>query len=172
MLNLENRPSYEYINSILSYNDLDGELYWQYRHDKNKTWNTRFAYKIAGTINKPNKNKNYHRRVLNINGQMIKAHHIVWLLKTKSWAEKEIDHIDRNPLNNKWANLRESDRFLQCENSNIRKDNISGYKGVSFMSREQKWKAEIWINKKCKYLGSGTLEYCISLRKNAENTLK
>lgn len=172
MLNLENRPSYEYINSILSYNDSDGELYWKYRHDKNKTWNTRFANKIAGTINKPNKNKDYYRRILNVNGQMLKAHHIVWLLKTKSWTEKEIDHIDRNPLNNKWSNLRESDRFLQCKNSNIRKDNISGYKGVSFMNREQKWKAEIWINKKYKYLGSGTLEYCIALRKNAELLLK
>lgn len=168
MENIYNLPTYVYLTSILSYNDLDGNLYWKYRADRNKTWNTRFSGRVAGSVNKPNNKKEYYRRVLNVDGKMIKAHHIVWLFNTGFWPQHEIDHIDRNPLNNKFENLTESNRFLQSKNSNIRKDNISGCKGVSFMNREQKWKAEIWVNKKCTYLGMGDLDYCVKLRKDAE----
>jgi len=165
-VNLSNKPSYEYIDSILLYNE--GNLFWKYREDRNKTWNTRFSGKIAGSINKPNKNKDYYRKVVNIDGQMIKVHHIVWLLNTGDWPTMEIDHKDRNSLNNNFNNLELSNRSLQSRNSRIRKDNNSGSRGVSFMSREKKYKAEIMVDKKLKYLGSGSLEYCIELRKKAE----
>ncbi|MCP4341331.1 MAG: HNH endonuclease [Desulfobulbaceae bacterium] len=163
-----NKPSYEYIQSILTYDLVSGELLWKFNPKRKKNWNTSWAGKVAGSINRPNKKKDYYRRVLNVSGQMIKAHHIVWLLRTGDWPTQEIDHIDRNPLNNRWWNLRLSDRSQQNLNTKLRSDNQSGTKGVCFDKKAGKWKAEIWRNRKNKFLGYGTLEECRELRLKAE----
>ena len=42
----------------------------------------------------------------------------------------EVDHADRNRLNNDISNLRLSTERDQCTNSSLRHDNTSGYKGV------------------------------------------
>lgn len=159
------KPDLSYIDRILQYNNDTGDLIWKYREDRGKTWNTRFSGCVAGAINQPSKKKQYKRRVLNIDGQMIKAHHIVWILNTGAWPSQEIDHIDRNPLNNRFDNLRLSDRFEQSENSKMRSDNKSGVTGVFFDKVAKKWRAEIFSNGKNKFLGYGpTIEYCSNLR--------
>ena len=165
---LSKKPCYDFINKILKYNYETGELFWRKRDDVPNKWNSKHAGKVAGTINKPNKNKKYKRIIINIGGKMIKAHHIVWLLNTGMWPPRELDHIDRNPLNNRFCNLRLSDRTKQAVNSSKGKNNKSGIIGVSFMSREQKYKAEIGVNGKTIYLGSGSLEKCTILRLKAE----
>jgi hypothetical protein len=66
---------------------------------------------------------------------------------------KNPDHIDRNGLNNQRDNLREATRSQQVINQNLRKDNKSGYKGVSWDRRQKKWVARIQSNKKNLHLG-------------------
>ena len=65
----------------------------------------------------------------------------------------EIDHINGDPLDNRKQNLRVCTRQDNCYNSGKRKDNTSGYKGVSWHVREKKWRAQIKQNKKRFYLG-------------------
>ena len=77
-----NRPSYEYIKSVLKYDDSTGNLIWRYRTDRKKNWNTRWSGKVAGYRNKPDPKKRYERVSINLNNQLIKAHHIVWILNT------------------------------------------------------------------------------------------
>lgn len=72
------------------------------------------------------------------------VHRAIFLL-TKSYLPDLIDHIDRDKLNNHPDNLRESDKRLNAFNSGLRKDNTSGYKGVSFSKSNNKWWAYIWL---------------------------
>ena len=61
----------------------------------------------------------------------LQLHHFVWLLKTGELPNKTIDHQDRNPGNNKFSNLRLATSQQQKQNRGKRKDNSSGYIGVS-----------------------------------------
>lgn len=63
-----------------------------------------------------------------------------------------VDHIDTNPLNNCRDNLRLADHTKNCQNANRRKDNQSGYKGVSIDGH--KWRARIQANGKSLFLGN------------------
>ena len=64
-----------------------------------------------------------------------------------------IDHIDRNPLNNRIENLRETTRQLNQLNTNMYATNKSGFRGVSFYKQSKKWRAAICIQKKYIHLG-------------------
>ena len=67
--------------------------------------------------------------------------------------DKVIDHKDRNKLNNCKANLRVCTQAQNCRNVGALKNNKSGLKGVSWYRKSRKWKAEINLNKKVKWLG-------------------
>lgn len=66
---------------------------------------------------------------------------------------KNPDHIDTDGLNNQRSNLREATRGQQQANRNRFKNNTSGYKGVSWHKKTQKWMVRISINKKHIFLG-------------------
>ena len=69
-------------------------------------------------------------------------------------ADKVVDHIDNNGLNNKDDNLR---IVTNGENGQNRKgapkNSKTGIRGVCWCKREQKWRASIKINMKHKHLG-------------------
>ena len=65
-----------------------------------------------------------------------------------------VDHIDRNQKNNAVENLRWATSSENCQNKKIQKNNSSGYPGVIWNKRDNKWYAYIFIDKKKKYLGS------------------
>lgn len=60
----------------------------------------------------------------------------------------EIDHINRDSTDNRKANLRESFRTQQLANTSLRIDNVQGIKGVYYIQRKHKYRAEIQINNK------------------------
>ena len=68
--------------------------------------------------------------------------------------EKDVDHIDKNSLNNKVENLRECTSSENQNNRNVQKNNISGYSGVSWHKATQKWRVVIRFNCKTYYFGS------------------
>jgi hypothetical protein len=47
-------------------------------------------------------------RKIRINGSLYVASRLAWLWMTGDWPENEIDHIDRDPSNDAWSNLREA----------------------------------------------------------------
>lgn len=59
-----------------------------------------------------------------------------------------IDHINGDPLDNRRSNLRIVTRFQNEQNRGKNKNNTSGYKGVTFSKKEQKWVAQITANGK------------------------
>lgn len=66
-----------------------------------------------------------------------------------------VDHknADRT-LDNRKINLRPATLSQQQHNKKKQSNNTSGYKGVFWDKRQNKWSASICINRKIKYLGS------------------
>jgi hypothetical protein len=63
-----------------------------------------------------------------------------------------VDHLDGNPLNNCDDNLRICNHTANNQNASIRKDNSTGYIGVS-RAKNGKFKATISVDGKNKYIG-------------------
>ena len=83
------------------------------------------------------------------NGKIILAHKII------IWCPKgmQADHIDGNKLNNQKSNLRICTQSQNQSNRNKPKNNTSGFKGVSWGKKSNKWQASIKKNNKDNYLG-------------------
>jgi hypothetical protein len=82
------------------------------------------------------------------------------------------DHVDRNRLNNRKANLREANSQENCMNQGIRSTNTSGFRGIYWDKSREKWSADIMYSGKKYHLGRFTLkEDAISARIKAEKEL-
>lgn len=87
----------------------------------------------------------------------------------KAQKGQEVDHIDRNPLNNCRNNLRFVSHAENMANRKLQKNNVSGYAGVSFLKSHNKWVARLWRNGKGIHLGLfKTKEQAIKARKAKE----
>lgn len=80
-----------------------------------------------------------------------------WIMKQEGKLieskELEVDHIDRNKLNNTAANLRMVTCGENRRNKGKQRGTTSQYIGVSWNKCSKKWLAYIKHNKKNKYLG-------------------
>jgi hypothetical protein len=114
--------------------------------------------------------KSGHRNVfLYVNKKLIgySESNIVWFLKKGEWPEKEVDHIDGNPQNNKLENLRLATRSEQTRNRIAGKFGRAN-KGVYKREYGNKWSAQIWLNGICKNLGTfDSEEEAVEIRKLA-----
>jgi hypothetical protein len=68
-------------------------------------------------------------------------------------SKLDVDHIDRNRMNNHVRNLRICSRRQNCGNQKIRSTNTSGFKGVSWHKQRQKWYARICLDNRLIGLG-------------------
>lgn len=93
-----------------------------------------------------------------------KKYYIVYLHRFVMNAKhgEEIDHIDRNKLNNRRCNLRFSNRYEQMRNAKY-KVGVSGYTGVTWHTQNGYWTAKIRIHGKRIHLG------CFKDPKNASD---
>lgn len=83
---------------------------------------------------------------------------------------KHLDHINRNPLDNRKENLRSATDEENARNRNIRSDNTSGIVGVTWNHSRKKWIARISNNKERIYLGAfDNKSDAIVARLNAES---
>lgn len=72
-----------------------------------------------------------------------------FVLGLEKGDEREADHVNLNPLDNRRCNLRIATRFENNQNRRMRSDNTSGYKGVSFLKScrdGRPWLSQIQAN--------------------------
>lgn len=74
-------------------------------------------------------------------------------LITRASDDFQVDHINHNGLDNRRINLRKCTPSQNQGNSRLRVSNTSGYKGVVWHKRDNRWRAVIKINGDRKYLG-------------------
>ena len=86
-------------------------------------------------------------------GKTYYAHRLAWLFINGKMPNDEIDHKNRNKIDNRIKNLREVTHQENCKNRGLRKDNISGMVGVTWNKISKKWQVHTYENKKLKHLG-------------------
>jgi len=90
---------------------------------------------------------------ITLNGKKYLAHRLAWFYVNEVWPENQIDHINGVKTDNRIANLRAATNKQNHENIYKTKANTSGYRGVSFYSRDSTWTAQLTHNRKNIYLG-------------------
>lgn len=104
-----------------------------------------------------------------VDGRTIRIHRIAWAMQHGYWPIGRLDHKNRIRSANWIENLRPATSSENMQNTSLRSDNISGYKGVHFYQRAQKYRAVIQVDKKLISLGSfDRIEDAIKARKEAE----
>jgi HNH endonuclease/AP2 domain len=116
-------PSLDRVRELLSYDPATGEFQWKPRQ--------------AGTLN-----TNGYRQI-SIDGRVILAHRLAWLLVHGEWPAQLIDHRDCDRSNNKMVNLREANHRQNGGNKSLQSNNTSGIKGVHFHKKRKKWQVNV-----------------------------
>lgn len=94
-----------------------------------------FKYKEGKIIRDDRKNSNGSidkdgYLIIKVKGKQFKAHRIVWLLNYGIFPSTELDHINRNKLDNRIENLRESNRSEQNRNKERKSNAKTGEVGI------------------------------------------
>lgn len=82
-----------------------------------------------------------------------RASRLAWLYVTGAWPTVEVDHDNHIKADNRWTNLRLATRLENSRNRPKHKNNKSGFKGVCWVSRSGRWRAQCTIMGKRHHLG-------------------
>ena len=80
---------------------------------------------------------------VSIDGSTYRVHRVVFVWMTGAWPPIDIDHRDLDKFNNRWLNLRPSNKTETQANQTCRKNNAAGTKGVYWNIAKKKWVAQL-----------------------------
>lgn len=91
---------------------------------------------------------------IQISGKKYLAHRLAWLYIMGNFPNDETDHLNGMRHDNRWINLRDVTKSINQQNQrNPHSNNKSGYLGVSWHTKEDKWRVQITLNNKIIHLG-------------------
>lgn len=141
---MRNDITQEELKNILHYDPVTGDFTWIVRQSQRTP-----AGSKAGCI----RNTDGYRSI-SIGKKKYNAHRLAWLYMTGQWPKKIIDHIDGNPSNNAFENLREANFSQNCANRIYGKRSIGRGVRLNRPSRTKPYSAIISHDDKHIYLGS------------------
>ena len=127
------------LRELLHYDPETGEFRWRIHRA-----GTAVAGQIAGNTQRPN--PRYRRRRIGVDYVEYKANRLAWLYMTGEWPDGLVDHIDTDPMNNRWSNLRLATQAQNQWNVGLRRNNTTGRTGVTYDKRRNQWRAEVHIH--------------------------
>lgn len=136
-------PTHERLLAALDYDQSTGVFRWRLR-----TSTCVQIGDIAGTT----AGNSYGYRRLRLDGYLGAAHQWAWYYVTGFWPS-EIDHLNGNRKDNRFANLREVGRTINAQNlRGAHKDSASGLLGVE--KHRHAFHARIMVRGRRHYLGT------------------
>lgn len=126
----------ELCRQLLRYDPETGKLFWKDRGGRE-------AFTAAHS-------EGY--RVGRIGSRVLRAHRVAWAIHFGYWPQ-QVDHFNGIKNDNRLSNLREVDNRINQRNVARTRNNTSGHTGVTWLKRDQKWRAQIFVNGKNLYLG-------------------
>lgn len=114
-------PATEYLAECFRLDADTGQLFWKVRpvshftcEERRRRFNTRHAGKRADRVNRVG----YWRVRVTVAGtiRILASHRVIFKMTHGRDAVPTVDHIDRDPRNNRPVNLREASYALQNEN--------------------------------------------------------
>lgn len=161
----ETMPAFrERAMSLVAYEPETGLFRWKVR--RNSHGRAVNPGDVAGTINKDG------YVVINFSGKLWRGQRLAHLFMTGDVPPKgiDMDHINGNRADNRWANLRTVTRSQNNYNMGISKRNVSGVKGVSWVAKREKWLARLKVEGKIIHLGEfKDKQLAIAARKAGED---
>lgn len=129
------------LKELLNYDEKTGVFTWV------KNAGSKRSGSIAGCVNVDG------YTVIHVDNNDYYAHRLAYLFMTGEFPKGNIDHKNGVKGCNVWGNLRECTDQQNKFNIGLRKDNTSGFKGVSWCKLYRKWAAQASLNGKVKHLG-------------------
>lgn len=129
------------LQDILVYDPVTGLFRW--RHHRG----SKPAGSLAGTIDR----HGYLR--ITIDGRGYRAHRLAFLYMEGALPPDQVDHINGEKIDNRWANLRHASRLQNARNKGIRINNKTGFIGVSICPETKRFRASIFHDGKGRNIG-------------------
>lgn len=141
------------LQSLISYDPETGSMVWLPRDPSYfKTyrgyaiWTSKYEGREVGCVH--TLKSGYTFRVFSLQGfgkgsSRMSCHRAAWAIHTGEEPPAKIDHINQDATDNRWSNLRDGTSSVNEQNMYMRKDNTSGYPGVSWSKQRQKWEAHV-----------------------------
>jgi len=135
----------DFLREVLEYDPETGIFRWRHNSKRAARWNTRHAGLPAGC---PAKRVHGRIQIRLPNGALYWAYRLAWLYMTGRWPSDEIDHINGDPSDDRFSNLREVTHQENSCNRGKSCNNTSGFSGVRYREHHRKWEARISVNRK------------------------
>jgi hypothetical protein len=147
-------PSPEVLRQLLRYEPETGKLFWKPRTEANcvrPAWfNAKNAGKEAFTAT-----VQHGYRVGLINRTTYQAHRVIWAMQTgDDPGSAQIDHVNRDPSDNRIENLRLATSSQNQANKVGKPGSSSRYKGVNALKGSGLWQGTLRHNKTRLHLGT------------------
>ena len=132
------------LKELLTYDPETGLFRWNLREVRCKqdaAWNSAWAGQVAGTI------KDGYISIC-IRYTLYRAHRIAVLYMIGRMPKNDVDHINRNRSDNRWANLREATRSQNLINGRHKSES----RGVNLLPSGS-WRSRAFIDGKVVHIG-------------------
>lgn len=144
MKNLE-MISVEELKTFLSYDPSTGLVKW--------ALNLNSRARVGREFGMKRRSKRTFYRFGKIHGVPYHTHHVAWAIYYGEWPDGFIDHVNHDGTDNRIENLRVVSVSENNKNMRLRKTNKSGHVGVSWFSRDKKWRVQVSVRGRNTHVG-------------------
>lgn len=156
-MNVDYNLTTELVRELLDYDPETWAFTWRergrqwFKSDRSwKAWTTRYAGKPAGYVD--TNATGYLSTRISVSDKQHLAHRLAFIWMGEP-LPAQVDHLDRDATNNRWANLAASSQAENARNQSRKSSNTSRITGVSWHKAKGKWVAQVSLRGKRKHLG-------------------